>query len=134
MKTVDADRATGRTTGLMLDAMAQASLNRGKWIVFHDHGDQSPEAAIVLQAAMQQMADALGLDYDIGTGSCSVGSDVNVRWPKEQTEPATPKPWSSRQYFDERLSQISTAGAEVPSDMAVLASAVLSILERLDKG
>ena len=83
------ERNTGRTTGLMLDAMAQASLNRGKWIVFHDHGDQTHAAAIALQTVMQQMADALGLDYDIGAGLCSIGSDFSVRWPKEQAEPAT---------------------------------------------
>ncbi len=117
----------GRTTGLMLKAMAEASLNRGEWIVFHDHGDQSPKAAVCHRNVMQQMAAALGLDYDISIGVCSIGSDVNVRWPKERPEPAT----VSESTYD-RLSQISTDGAKMLSDMTVLASAVLSILDRLD--
>ena len=116
----------GRTTGLMLKAMADASLHRGEFIEFHDHCDLTTlTAARSLRDVMRQMAEALGLDYDINITLGHLRPHIILRWRKEQTEPATVGD-STR----ERLSRISTGGAKVPSDMTVLASAVLSILER----
>lgn len=85
----DAGRITGRTTGRILRAMADASLRRGEWIEFNDHCDQSPEESSCLLAAMQQMAEALGLDYDIHIRGGLLRSQLVLRWPKEQSEPAT---------------------------------------------
>lgn len=123
----------GRTTGLMLKAMADASLNRGQFIEFHDHRDLSAESANALLSVMRGMAEALSLDYEFRVAHGSLRPLILVRWREGQPEPATV---SESTYG--RLSRISTDGATAQSrqknDIKVLASAVLSILDRLDSG
>ena len=127
----NAGQIDGRTTVLILKAMAEARLNRGKYIDFHDHRDLSADWANALLPVMKQMAEALGLDYEIHVSCESSGPFIRVRWQKEQAGTATVSDLMRSQ-----ISLISKNGLDSRYDhdsIKLLSLAVLGILDRLDQ-
>jgi len=57
----DPDRGTGRTTGLMLQAISKALLNKGENIEFIDHAKQGYNEAVNHSDRMECIIDGLWL-------------------------------------------------------------------------
>ena len=63
--TDDKCRGTGRTTGLMLLALGNASLARGEYVPFVDHCEMSVGSARIHKECIELLAKKLGLDVDV---------------------------------------------------------------------
>lgn len=68
----ESDRVSGRITGLLLEAMSKATLNRGEWVYFFDHGMYNHEKSVRLAGCLEGMANSLDLDYEIEVTSGNV--------------------------------------------------------------
>ena len=61
----DPNRGTGRTTGLMLQALGNAALSRGAEVEFIDHWRHTHYAAHRMERQLMAMAETLGLLMDV---------------------------------------------------------------------
>jgi hypothetical protein len=61
----DPNRQTGRTTGLMLQALGNAALARGVEVEFIDHWPHTYSSAIRMGLQLRNMSKALGLLMDV---------------------------------------------------------------------
>ncbi len=78
--TDDPARGTGRTTGLMLQAMANAILNPDQDVEFVDHAPASVESARLLEWCLKDHARALGLTLRVRR----IGQRLFVRSPMSE--------------------------------------------------
>ena len=68
----DQNRGTGRTTGLMLQALGNAALARGAEVEFVDHWPHTHHAAHRMERQIRAMAETLGLMMDVRRGGSRV--------------------------------------------------------------
>jgi ribose 5-phosphate isomerase len=61
----DPNRGTGRTTGLMLQALGNAVMARGADVEFVDHWPHTHHAAHRMKCQIEAMAETLGLLMDV---------------------------------------------------------------------
>jgi Spy/CpxP family protein refolding chaperone len=61
----DPNRGTGRTTGLMLQALGNAALACGAEVEFVDHWPHTHHAAHRMERQIEGMAETLGLLMDV---------------------------------------------------------------------
>jgi hypothetical protein len=61
----DPNRGTGRTTGLMLQALGNAALRRGAEVEFVDHWKHTYRAAGCMKRQLAAMVKTLGLLMDV---------------------------------------------------------------------
>jgi hypothetical protein len=61
----DPNRGTGRTVGLMLQALGNAALVRGAEVEFVDHWPHTHSAAHRIKRQLESMAGTLGLLMDV---------------------------------------------------------------------
>jgi hypothetical protein len=72
-QTAGEQRQSGRTTGLLLQALGNAVMSPGSEVEFKDHAPHSSTiGALLLAAQLQAMADALGLKVAARNHVCSV--------------------------------------------------------------
>jgi hypothetical protein len=58
---MDKQRGTGRTTGLILEAIGKAVQNRGKWVVFQDHAPMDRKKALEFAGTILTICHKLNL-------------------------------------------------------------------------
>jgi hypothetical protein len=72
-QTAGEQRQSGRTTGLLLQALGNAVMSPGSEVEFKDHAPHSSKiGALLLAAQLQAMADALNLSVAVRNHVCSV--------------------------------------------------------------
>jgi hypothetical protein len=93
----DPKRATGRTTGLMLQALGKAVENSGTGVEFIDHHAQNHAQLQYCKERIESIAKTLNLDVSVGLGlkeNCvDFGLYVKSNWvsPYSQRTPAEEK-------------------------------------------
>ena len=93
----DPKRATGRTTGLMLQALGKAVENPGTEVEFIDHHAQNHAQLQYCKKMIENIAKTLNLDVSVGLGlkeNCvDFGLYVKSNWvsPYSQRTPAEEK-------------------------------------------
>ena len=93
----DINRATGRTTGLMLQALGKAVENPGTGVEFIDHHAQNHAQLQYCKERIESIAKTLNLDVSVGLGlkeNCvDFGLYVKSNWvsPYSQRTPAEEK-------------------------------------------
>ena len=93
----DPKRATGRTTGLMLQALGKAVENPGTEVEFIDHHAQNHAQLQYCKERIESIAKTLNLDVSVGLGlkeNCvDFGLYVKSNWdsPYSQRTPAEEK-------------------------------------------
>jgi hypothetical protein len=93
----DPKRATGRTTGLMLQALGKAVENPGTGVEFIDHHAQNHAQLQYCKERIESIAKTLNLDVSVGLGlkeNCvDFGLYVKSNWvsPYSQRTPAEEK-------------------------------------------